>query len=69
VLPTGRRPRLRNLLDDHPRRRGNGLQLRARGPHRVRTPGNMEGLAPRLATTVASRPEQQGRSDHLAVGP
>ncbi len=33
VLPAGRRPRLRNLLDETPRRRGNGLQLRAHGPH------------------------------------
>ena len=52
VLPTGRRPRLRNLLDNPPRRRGDGLQLRAHGPHRVRTPGDVGGLAPRLATTV-----------------
>jgi Bacterial protein of unknown function (DUF899) len=69
VLPTGRRPRLRNLLDDHPRRRGNGLQLRTHGPHRVRTPGNVGGLAPRLATAVASRPEQQSdeRTPHRPV--
>ena len=52
VLRTGRGPRLRNLLDDPPRRRGNGLQLRAHGPHRARTPGAVGGLAPRLATTV-----------------
>ena len=38
VLPTGRRPRLRNLLDDPPWRRGHGLQLCADGSHRVRTP-------------------------------
>ncbi len=55
VLSTGRRPRLRNLMDDPPRRRGNGLQLRAHGPHRVRAPGVVGGLAPRPATTVASR--------------
>src|ERR1035438_1215184 len=52
VLRTGRRPRLRDLLDDPPRRRGNGLQLRAHGPHRARTPGAVGGLAPRLAATV-----------------
>jgi Bacterial protein of unknown function (DUF899) len=37
-----RGPRLRDLLDDPSRRRGNGLQLRADGPHRVRTPRAME---------------------------
>jgi hypothetical protein len=42
----------RNLLDETPRRRGDGLQLRAHGPHRVRTPGAVGGLAPRLAATV-----------------
>ena len=55
VLPARRRARLRNLLDDHPRRRGNGQQLLAYGPHRVRTPGTVGGLAPRLAPTVATR--------------
>ena len=50
VLHAGRRPRLRDLLDDPPRRRGNGQQLRAHGPHRVRTPGAVGGLARRLAT-------------------
>ncbi len=49
VLPAGRRPGLRDLLDQAPRRRGDGLQLRAHGPHRVRTPGVVGGLAPRLA--------------------
>jgi hypothetical protein len=48
-------PGLRDLLDDLPRRRGDGLQLRTHGPHRLRTPGAVGGLAPRLATTVASR--------------
>ena len=47
-----RRPRLRDLLDDTPRRRDHGLQLRAHGPHRVRTSGAVGRLAPRLATTV-----------------
>ena len=52
VLPPGGRPRLRNLLDDHPRRGGHGLQLRAHGPHRVRTPRGVGGLASGLATTM-----------------
>ena len=49
---TGRRPRLRDLLDEAPWRRGDGLQLRAHGPHRARAPGVVGGLAPRLAATV-----------------
>ena len=52
VLPAGRRPRLRDLLDDTPRRRGDGLQLCPHGPHRVRAPGVVGGLAPRLAATM-----------------
>ena len=48
-------PGLRDVLDDPPRRGGDGLQLRAHGPHGVRTPGVVGGLAPRLATTVATR--------------
>ena len=42
VLPAGRRPRLRDLLDEPSRRGGHGLQLRAHGPHRVRAPGDWE---------------------------
>ncbi len=34
-----------NLLDQRPRRRGDGLQLRADGPHRVWTPRDLGGLA------------------------
>ena len=52
LLPARRQPRLRDLLDEQPRRRSHGLQLRAHGPHRVRTPGAVGGLAPRLAATV-----------------
>ena len=48
----GRRPRLRDLLDDPPRRRDHGQQLRAHGPHRVRAPGVVGGLAARLAAAV-----------------
>ena len=44
--------RVSNLLDDPPRRRGHGLQLRAHGPDRVRTPGVVGGLARRLAAAV-----------------
>ena len=57
VLPAGRRPRLRDLLDDPPRRRGDGLQLRAHGPHRVRAPGAVGGLAARLAAAVLQHPD------------
>jgi hypothetical protein len=35
-----------NLLDETPQGGGHGLQLRAHGPHRVRTPGAVGGLAP-----------------------
>ena len=52
VLPARRRPRLRDLLDETPRRRGDGLQLRTHGPHRLRTPGIVGGLTSRLAATV-----------------
>ncbi len=55
VLPARRRPRLRDVLDDPPRRRGDGLQLRADGPHGVRAARAMGGLARRLATTVVGR--------------
>jgi hypothetical protein len=53
VLPAGRRPRVRDLLDEAPRRRGHGLQLRAHGPHRLWTPGELGGLAPRLGPSSA----------------
>jgi hypothetical protein len=41
-----RRPCLRNLLEHPARRRDHGLQLRADGPHRLRTAETMGGLAP-----------------------
>ena len=59
VLPAGWRPRLRNLLDQTPRRRGHGLQLRAHGPHRVRPPGTVGGLAPRLAATMLQHADRR----------
>ena len=42
-----------------PRRRGDGLQLRAHGPHRARTPGIVGGLAPRLAATMHQRADRR----------
>jgi hypothetical protein len=51
VLRPRRRPRLRNLLDELPRRGGDGQQLRTHGPHRVRTPAGLGRLASRLADT------------------
>ncbi len=67
VLPTRRRARLRDLLDDSARCRGNGLQLRAHGPDRVRTPGTVGGLALRLATTVLEHEDGRGLA-RLATG-
>ena len=63
LLPPGRRPRLRDLLDDLPRRRGDGLQLRADGPHRLRAPGAVGGLAPRLAPGGRSTAPTRGSTD------
>ena len=80
VLPAGRRPRLRDLLDQTPRRRGHGLQLRAHGPDRVRAPGAVGGLTPRLAAGVhqhadrrrparlAARARVAGRTPHQPSG-
>ena len=62
-----RRPRLRDLLDQTPRRGGDGLQLRAHGSHRVRTPGAVGGFASRLATTVLQRADRW-RCARLATG-
>ena len=61
LLPAGRRPCLRDLLDDPPRRRGDGQQLRADGPDRVRAPGAVGGLARRLAAGVRLLPRINGR--------
>ena len=65
-----RRPRVRDLLDQLPRRGGDGLQLRAHGPHRVRTPGAVGGLAARLADTSnreRERTSAQERTSHRPV--
>ena len=52
LLPARRRPGLRDLLDETARSGGDGLQLRADGPDRVRTPGIVGGLA-------AGRPQER----------
>ena len=69
-----------HLLDQTPRRRGDGLQLRAHGPDRVRTPGELGGLTPRLApgtyqraygrrpARLATRAGVAGRTPDRAVG-
>ena len=46
--------------------RGIRLQLRPYGPHRLRTPGALGGLAPRLAATVHLHPNRR-RSTTLAT--
>ena len=62
LLPAGRRPGLRDLLDHRPRGRGDGQQLRADGPHRLRPPGGLGGLARRLAAAAGGRRPQQSAS-------
>jgi len=59
--------RLRNLLDDHPRRRGNGQHLPAHGPHCLRAPGDVGGLASRLATTRRQRQPADERTPRRPV--
>jgi hypothetical protein len=66
VLCSERRQGLRNLLDDTPRRRGHGLQLRTHGPDRVRTSGVVGGLALRLATAVHLYPDEERLADVAA---
>jgi hypothetical protein len=70
VLRPGRRQRLRNVLDDRTGRRGNGQQLRAHGPDRVRTPGDLGRLPTRLAPTVARDQlrDPDKRTPHRPVG-
>src|SRR5579884_2194981 len=79
VLPAGRRPGLRDVLDQAPWSRGAGLQLRAYGPNRVRPARGLGGLAPGLAAARAGHPDPRRasglaapvgmarRSSHLAV--
>ena len=62
VLPARRRPCLRDLLDHAPRRRSDRQQLRAHGPHGVRTPGAVGGLAPGLAPAVLHHAHRRRRS-------
>ena len=47
--------------------RGHGLQLRAHGPHGLRTPGDVGGLATRLATAVHQHADHR-RPAGLATG-
>ena len=57
LLPLPRRPRLRDVLDPAPWRRGAGQQLRAHGPHRVRPPGGLGDVTswwPRRCTNTRS---------------
>ena len=51
VLPAAGRPRVRDLLDQRPRGRGDGQQLRPLGPDRLRAATDVGGLARRMATT------------------
>ena len=67
LLPAGRGPRVRDLLDDPAGRGSAGLQLRADGPHRVRPAGGVGGLAPRLAPAVHDHPDRR-RCARLAAG-
>ena len=53
VLPAGRRPRLRDLLDHGAASRRWTTATRC-GPHRVRPPGDLGGLARRLAPAATS---------------
>ena len=62
-LPAPRRPGVRDLLDQRPRRRGDGPDLRAAGPDRLRPPGDLGGLARRLAATLGHRPRAPLRTD------
>lgn len=62
VLHARWRPGLRNLLDDPARRRGNGHQLGAHGPYRVRSSSGVGRRAPRLASAL----ECQWRRRHPA---
>ncbi len=63
VLPAGRRPRLRDLLDELPRCRGDGLQLRPHGPHGVWPPGGVGRLTGRLADTPDRQQTRTMRSN------
>jgi hypothetical protein len=55
VLHAPRRACVRDLLDERPRRGGDGQQQRATGPDRLRASGGMGGLALRLASELEHR--------------
>ena len=63
LLHPGGRPRVRNLLDEWPRRGGDGLQLCAHGPHKVRAPRAVGELTLRVAATVHLHADEQRRAD------
>ncbi len=54
--------RLRDLLDQPPRRRSHGLQLRADGHDGARTPGRVGGVADRMAATVHRHAHRRRRT-------
>jgi hypothetical protein len=51
LLPARRRSGVRDVLDQRPWRRGDGLQLCADGPHGLRATGSVGELACQLAAT------------------
>ena len=68
LLPAPRIQCLRDLLDVDARRRGDGQQLPAARPDRLRAAGDVGGLAHRLATTVGRQAAYAYRwTSHLAV--
>ena len=71
LLPATRRPCVRDLLDHRSRCRGDGHQLRAVGHDRVRSAGDLGGLACWLATTVGKqrRPVPHERTSHRPMVP
>ena len=68
LLPAPRIQCLRDLLDVDARRRGDGQQLPAARPDRLRAAGDVGGLAHRLATTVGRQAAYAYRwTSHLPV--
>ena len=73
LLPAGRQPGLRDLLDEGPGCRGVGQHLRAAGPDGVRPPGTVGGVPGRLAAGLGSRrrtpvPEERAPPRPVASG-
>ena len=63
LLPARRRASLRNVLDQRPRHRGDGPELRAAGHDRLRPPGDLGGFAGRLAPAVRGPPASSSGGD------